>query len=101
MLTNRELFLRHIGQTSPAPMMLEIVNASGVYMYSPDGRKYLDLISGVSVSNTGHSHPKVAEAVKKQVDSHLHLMVYGEIIQSPQVRYAEKLTSLLPPGLDT
>jgi acetylornithine/succinyldiaminopimelate/putrescine aminotransferase len=79
--------------------MIEIVRARGIYMYGPDGREYMDLISGVSVSNTGHSHPAVVEAVKKQVEEYMHLMVYGEIIQSPQVRYAEKLASLLPPQL--
>ena len=101
MLTNRQLFLMHLGQTSVAPMMLEIVRAEGVFMYGPDGKKYLDLISGVSVSNTGHRHPKVVEAVKKQVDLYMHLMVYGEIIQSPQVKYAERLAGLLPPGLNS
>jgi len=101
MLTNRQLFLRHLGQTSFAPMMLEIVRAEGVFMYGPDGRKYLDLISGVSVSNTGHNHPKVVEAVKTQVDSYMHLMVYGEFIQSPQVKYAERLAGILPPQLNT
>ncbi|MGA2407728.1 MAG: aspartate aminotransferase family protein [Bacteroidales bacterium] len=101
MLTNRQLFLMHLGQTSLAPMMLEIVRAEGVYMYGPDGKKYIDLISGVSVSNTGHSHPKVVEAVKNQVDSYMHLMVYGEIIQSPQVKYAERLTGILPPELNS
>ena len=101
MLTNRQLFLRHLGQTSSAPMMLEIVRAEGVFMYGPDGKKYLDLISGVSVSNTGHRHPKVVEAVKNQVDSYMHLMVYGEIIQSPQVKYAERLAEILPPELNT
>jgi len=101
MLTNRQLFLRHLGQTSPAPMMVEISRAEGVFMYGPDGEKYLDLISGVSVSNTGHSHPKVIEAVKNQVDSYMHLMVYGEIIQSPQVKYAERLAGILPPSLNT
>ena len=100
MLTNRQLFLNYIGQTSPAPLMLEIVSAEGVFMYGPSGEKYLDLISGVSVSNTGHRHPKVVKAIKDQVDSYLHLMVYGEIIQSPQVKYAERLTGLLPPVLD-
>lgn len=82
-------------------MMLEIVRAEGIYMYGPDGKKYIDLISGVSVSNTGHCHPKVVEAVKKQVDLYMHLMVYGEIIQSPQVKYAERLAGLLPPGLNS
>lgn len=101
MLTNRQLFLRHLGQTSASPMMLEIVKAKGIYMYGPDGKEYMDLISGVSVSNTGHGHPKVIAAVKKQVDSYMHLMVYGEIIQNPQVRYAERLASILPPQLSS
>jgi acetylornithine/N-succinyldiaminopimelate aminotransferase len=101
MLTNRQLFLRHLGQTSSAPMMIEIVRAEGVFMYGPEGEKYLDLISGVSVSNTGHCHPKIVAAVKNQVDSFMHLMVYGEIIQSPQVKYAERLTEILPPELNT
>jgi acetylornithine/succinyldiaminopimelate/putrescine aminotransferase len=81
--------------------MVEIVSAEGAYMYGPSGEKYLDLISGVSVSNTGHRHPKVVEAIKKQIDSYLHLMVYGEMILSPQVKYAERLVSLLPPVLDS
>lgn len=81
--------------------MVEIVSAEGVYMYGPSGEKYLDLISGVSVSNTGHRHPRVVKAIKDQLDSYLHLMVYGEMILSPQVKYAERLTSLLPPGMDS
>ena len=101
MLTNRQLFLRHLGQTSSSPMMLEIEKAEGVFLYGPGGEKYLDLVSGVSVSNTGHRHPRVVEAIKTQTDLYLHLMVYGEIIQSPQVKYAEKITSLLPGNLDS
>jgi acetylornithine/N-succinyldiaminopimelate aminotransferase len=101
MLSNKQLFLHYLGQTSPAPLMIEIVSASGVYMYGPKGEKYLDLISGVSVSNIGHNHPRVVEAIKNQVDSYSHLMVYGELIQSPQIRYARHLTELLPSGLDT
>jgi acetylornithine/N-succinyldiaminopimelate aminotransferase len=101
MHTNRQLFLSYLGQTSPTPMMVEISRAEGVFMYGPDGKKYFDLISGVSVSNTGHSHPKVIEAVKNQVDSYMHLMVYGEIIQSPQVKYAERLAGILPPQLNS
>jgi acetylornithine/succinyldiaminopimelate/putrescine aminotransferase len=80
--------------------MLEIDRAEGVFMYGPSGEKYLDLISGVSVSNTGHHHPKVVQAVKEQVDAYMHLMVYGEMIQSPQVRYAEYLTKFLPATLN-
>jgi len=80
--------------------MLEIERAEGVFMYGPSGEKYLDLISGVSVSNTGHHHPRVVQAVKEQVDAYMHLMVYGEIIQSPQVKYAEYLAGFLPASLD-
>lgn len=81
--------------------MLEIVRAEGIYMYGPDNKKYIDLISGVSVSNTGHCHPKVVEAVKTQMDLYMHLMVYGEFIQNPQVQYAERLTELLPRELSS
>ncbi len=101
MSTYRQLFLKHIGQTSPAPMMLEIVKAEGVWLYGAGGEKYMDLISGVSVSNTGHCHPHVVRAIKEQADTYLHLMVYGEFIESPQVRYAEKLCSLLPQELNS
>jgi acetylornithine/succinyldiaminopimelate/putrescine aminotransferase len=80
--------------------MLEIEKAEGVFMYGPSGEKYLDLVSGVSVSNTGHRHPKVVEAIKNQVDSYLHLMVYGEMIQTPQVKYAGRLASILPGQLN-
>jgi acetylornithine/succinyldiaminopimelate/putrescine aminotransferase len=79
--------------------MLEITRAEGVYMYGPSGEKYLDLISGVSVSNTGHRHPQVVKAVKEQADAYLHLMVYGEMIQSPQVQYASYISGFLPPSL--
>jgi acetylornithine/succinyldiaminopimelate/putrescine aminotransferase len=100
MFSNRSLFFRHLAQTSPVPMLLEIDRAEGIYLFGPDGKKYIDLISGVSVSNVGHRHHKVVEAVKRQIDNYMHLMVYGEIIQSPQVQYAAKLGGLLPNGLD-
>ena len=100
MISNRSLFFSHLGQTSTAPMLLEIEKAEGIYLFGADGKKYIDLISGVSVSNTGHKHRKVVEAVKQQVDNYMHLMVYGEIIQSPQVQYAAKLAEFLPKGLD-
>lgn len=70
-------------------------------MYAPDGKKYLDLIAGISVSNVGHRHPKVVEAIKNQVDKHLHLMVYGEYVQSPQVQFADQLAETLPASLDS
>ncbi|MFA8434678.1 MAG: aspartate aminotransferase family protein [Marinifilaceae bacterium] len=99
MLTNRQLFLQHVGQCSDFPLAIEIERAEGVYMYSPEGKKYLDLISGVSVSNLGHGHPRVKQAVKDQVDKYMHLMVYGEIVESPQVRFAQMIAELLPASL--
>lgn len=100
MLSNRQLFLLHLGQTSPSPLLVEVEKAEGVYLYGPDGEKYIDLISGVSVSNCGHCHPRVVDAVKNQADSYMHIMVYGEMIQSPQVKYAGKLVELLPNNLN-
>lgn len=100
MPSNRQLFLKFLGQTSDLPMLLEIEKASGIYMFAPGGKKYTDLISGVSVSNTGHCNPKVVDAVKQQAEEYMHLMVYGEFIQNPQVKYAGKLAGLLPEKLN-
>ncbi|HWB90514.1 MAG TPA: aminotransferase class III-fold pyridoxal phosphate-dependent enzyme [Puia sp.] len=97
--TNR-LFLRHVAQTSLNPLGLEIVKAEGLYLYDRDGKAYIDLIGGISVCNTGHRHPRVVQAVKDQADRYLHLLVYGELIQSPQVDYASLLAAHLPPALD-
>lgn len=99
-MTNRQLFLQHQAQTSPAPIGLEIVSASGNYMYDTDGNKYLDLIGGISVCNIGHRHPDVVAAIKKQADEYLHIMVYGELVQSPQAQYARLLSEHLPATLD-
>lgn len=99
MISNRQLFLNHLAQTTDFPLMIEIERAEGVYMYGSDGREYIDLISGIGVSNIGHRHPKVVEAVKKQVDQYMHLMVYGEYVQSPQTRLAKALTDTLPDAL--
>lgn len=98
----RELFFRHVGQTSPSPLGLEIQRAEGVFIYTPepDSKKYIDLVSGVSVSNVGHSNREVIDAVKEQAERHMHLMVYGEIIQAPQVELAQLLASQLPDPLD-
>jgi 4-aminobutyrate aminotransferase-like enzyme len=100
MLTNRQLFLRHVAQTNVAPLMLEIEKAEGVYLYDTNGKSYLDLIAGIAVSNVGHSHPKVVEAVKQQAEKYMHLMVYGEFVETPQVKYAERLCQFLPKALD-
>ena len=92
-MNQRELFLRHVAQTSEAPLALEIVRASGCMMWDKDGKEYLDLISGISVCNVGHGNAMVVDAVKKQSEQYMHLMVYGELISAPQVQYATKITS--------
>ncbi len=100
MLTNRQLFQNFLAQTSSTPLKLEIDGAQGIFLEGADGQKYLDLISGIGVSNVGHRHPKVVEAVEKQLKRHLHLMVYGEYIQSPQVKLAQAICATLPGQLD-
>ncbi len=100
MISHRQLFLQHIGQTSDAPLALEIEKAKGIYLYDTEGKKYIDLISGVSVSNLGHLHPKVVKAVQEQAEKYMHLMVYGEYVQSPQVEFSKLLTDQLPEKLN-
>lgn len=100
-MTPRELFLRHVAQTSPAPLAMEIVKAEGCTLFDKDGKEYIDLIGGISVANTGHRHPKVIEAIKKQLDQYLHIMVYGEFVETPQVQYAQRLVEHLPPSLNS
>lgn len=99
-MTQRELFLQHVGQTSEAPLCLHIVKASGSRMWDVSGKEYIDLIAGISVCNIGHRHPAVLEAIREQTDAYLHVMVYGEFIESPQVAYAKKLTDNLPKSLN-
>ncbi|MFI5450616.1 aspartate aminotransferase family protein [Pedobacter sp. UC225_61] len=99
MQTQRQLFLKYNAQTSETPLLLEFVKAKGMYMYGQSGKKYMDLIAGIGVSNVGHCHPTVVEAVKKQAETYMHLMVYGEYVQSPQVDFAKALASVLPENL--
>lgn len=97
----RQLFLQHVAQTSPEPIALEIVKASGIYQYDVNGKEYIDLISGFSVANIGHSNAQVVEAVQKQAAAFMHLIVYGEFIEAPQVAYAKMLADNLPPTLNS
>ena len=96
----RQLFQQHLAQTSPAPVALHITQARGNYLYDVSGKKYLDLIGGISVCNVGHGHPAVIAAVKEQAEAYLHIMVYGELVQSPQVEYAALLARHLPAPLE-
>jgi acetylornithine/N-succinyldiaminopimelate aminotransferase len=99
-MTNRQLFLQHIAQTSSAPIGIEMVKAEGIHIWDAEGKKYVDLISGFSVCNIGHSHPDVVKAVQTQAAEYMHLIVYGEFIESPQTDYAKLLTDHLPPSLN-
>ena len=96
MSTERQHFYQYVAQTSPSPVGLLIEKAIGVYLFDPEGNKYLDLISGIAVSNLGHQHPAILSAIREQLDKHMHVMVYGEFIQSPQVRLATELAQHLP-----
>jgi len=100
-MNQRQLFLNHVGQTSAAPLCLNIVKAAGSKMWDADGKEYIDLIAGISVCNIGHRHPAVIEAIKKQIDDYLHIMVYGEFVENPQVSYAKMLTDHLPTTLNS
>ncbi|SEW20025.1 aspartate aminotransferase family protein [Chitinophaga arvensicola] len=99
-MNNRQLFLQHVAQTSDAPLALEIVKAEGMYMWDVNGKRYLDLIAGISVCNVGHCHPAVVKAIQEQAQQYMHLLVYGEFVQSPQVAFATLLTQHLPKQLD-
>ena len=101
MLTLRQLFLANNAQTTDFPLLLEFERAKGVYMYDAEGKAYIDLISGIGVSNIGHCDEQVIAAITEQVNKYMHLMVYGEYVQSPQVLFAEKLVSLLPDNLNS
>ncbi|SHF82735.1 aspartate aminotransferase family protein [Pedobacter caeni] len=100
MLTQRQLFLQHNAQTTLEPLLLEFTKASGMYLYDTTGKKHLDLIAGIGVSNIGHCHPAVVNAVKEQVETYMHIMVYGEFVQSPQVNFAKALADVLPDHLN-
>lgn len=100
-MDTRRLFLQHVAQTSQSPLGLEIARAEGIHLYDSSGKEYIDLIGGISVCNTGHRHPRVVQAIKDQADQYLHVMVYGELIQSPQVQYATLLAANLPASLNS
>lgn len=97
----RNQFLAHVAQTSPSPMLVEVARAEGVFFHTPEGKRYYDLVAGVSVSNVGHANPCVVRAVQEQAARYMHVMVYGELVETPQVAYATRLAELLPEPLDS
>lgn len=96
----RKQFLEHVGQTSPSPMLIEVARAEGSFFYTPEGKRYFDLVAGVSVSNVGHANQDVVRAVQQQAADYMHVMVYGEMVGRPQVEYARRIAELLPGDLD-
>lgn len=100
-MTHRQLFLQHNAQTSTAPLAIEMVKAEGCKLWDAGGKEYIDLIGGISVCNVGHRYPKVLDAIREQLDAYLHIMVYGELVESPQVLYAKLLTDHLPSTLNS
>ncbi len=100
-MNQREIFLKHLAQTSASPMALEIVRAEGTLLFDKSGKEYIDLIGGISVANTGHRHPEVIAAIRQQLESYLHIMVYGEFVETPQVQYAQLLAANLPAPLNS
>ncbi len=97
----RKQFLTHVAQTSPSPMLVEVARAEGVYFYTPEGKPYFDLVAGVAVSNVGHCNPVVVKAVQSQAAKYMHVMVYGELVETPQVEYARRVAELLPTPLSS
>lgn len=99
-MDRQNTFLKHQGQTNQSPYLIDVERAEGIYIYDKAGKSYMDMIAGVAVNNIGHCHPNVVEAMKRQIDKHLHVMVYGEFIQDAQLNFVEKLTSYLPENLN-
>jgi acetylornithine/N-succinyldiaminopimelate aminotransferase len=99
-INNRQLFFQHLAQTSDKPIGIEVASANGIYIHDVAGKAFMDMIAGFSVCNIGHSHPAVIHAIKEQVDKYMHVIVYGEFVQAPQVQYAKSITALLPESLD-
>ncbi len=100
-ITNRQLFFQHLAQTSDKPIGIEVATANGIYIHDTQGKAFIDMIAGFSVCNIGHSHPAVIKAIQEQVEKYMHVIVYGEFVQAPQVQYAKALTSLLPTTLQS
>ena len=99
-INNRHLFFQHLAQTSDKPIGIEVASADGIYIHDVAGEAFIDMIAGFSVCNIGHSHPAVIKAIQEQVEKYMHVIVYGEFVQAPQVQYAKAITALLPENLD-
>jgi len=99
-MNKENYFIKHLGQTTPFPFLIDIQSAEGIYIIDKKGKSYMDLIAGVAVNNIGHRHPKVVAALKAQIDHYMHVMVYGEFIQEAQINLSAALQEVLPPTLN-
>jgi len=97
---SKDDFLRFQAQTTPHPLAMEISHAQGSFIYDKNKKKYLDFVAGVSACSLGHRHPKVVEAIKKQLDRYMHVMVYGEYIQKPALELTQLLANYLPEPIE-
>ncbi len=96
----KEIFFKHQSQITENPICLEISHAKGIYIFDKQGKKYIDLVAGVSACTLGHSNKQIIQSVSKQLSKYTHVMVYGEYIQEPQIKLAEKLSNYLPKKLN-
>lgn len=99
-MNKENYFIKHLGQTTPFPFLIDIQSAEGIYIIDKKGKSYMDMIAGVAVNNIGHRHPKVVAALKEQIDHFMHVMVYGEFIQEAQINLSAALQAVLPPTLN-
>lgn len=99
-MNKENYFIKHLGQTTPFPFLIDIQSAEGLYIIDKKGKSYMDMIAGVAVNNIGHRHPKVVAALKEQIDLYMHVMVYGEYIQDAQINLSTALQSVLPQSLN-
>ncbi|WP_430402586.1 aspartate aminotransferase family protein [Fluviicola sp.] len=100
MENRKEDFLKHLGQTNPFPYLIDVESAEGIFIYDKSGKRYTDMISGVSVTNIGNRHPQVIKRIREQLDKYLHVMVYGEFIQDASLEMVRSLRKFLPKELD-
>ena len=100
-MDQKKAFLDYQAQTTPHPLGMAVDHAKGSYIYDTQGRAHLDFVAGVSACSVGHAHPEVVKAVQKQAASYMHVMVYGEYVQSPSVELCRRLAELMPMPLNT
>ena len=100
-MNTKEIFLTHQSQISKNPIGLEVSHAKGIYIYDKNGKKYIDLVAGVSACTLGHSNKRILTSIKNQIEKYTHVMVYGEYIQQPQIDLAKRISEAHIPQFGT